>query len=809
MSLSSSNHTHTHSHSHSHHHHQNNQHNHHHHHHHHFSPPSPTPPSAPLSPAQSSPPPLAPLPRVHTNQPLLHVDVAVAVAVAVAVDRKLERLSQLAATAAMVPPSDTTATLIPTAAAAAAASTTTLRISVKQRNGSIATITTAPAKVTRGFDAPAASTSSTAAGDSTSMTAADLLPCSSAYPPQLLGVVAGGSRTSPASRVGSHGASNAPLSASTASPASRSSLVDMASSAGACGNGATSVPAIPGVFNTRRIYSNVSTSSTASLQTFFGVGEGQVLKERLMREQELRDQQQQALWIEQQQALVRQQQRQMQRSRNARKQKASFAIGNANGDAGFAGGDGGDDDDDDDDDDNADSAIGDDGDDHDDAQQHSAGGTGIRSVSSLASLKSPESGLRLFGSLVSAGSNSPHLLTRRTFPSAPYLPLYSLPNRPDSPAAPVRAGAKLLLNPNPNSSSAADIPNLARNAAGNSSADTEGIKSTAAATGVGADSAAPVAITRVSGGSGGIDSNTKAAPPQPAEIQAPLHGTPATATAPPSDADLQAAAAAARARGHNLPRNIPDFYRRLQDLRAANIRQLEALRIQIDGLRGSRNGADVAYYEKEMRTLVEALRRDEAALVDFGRRGLGIDVNTLSLMLSNLPMYDPAPGSSSSGGAQASSSSTVGTPAAGTHAHEYPNTMDLMRRTKSSAHLATAPVNGGGGWLRTSQSHQRIPAVAAAAASASASSSSAFILPASTGAAAAVGRMRTQTTATARIALSSAAAAGSGAGAGSSSSSGSSAIFSTVGRLPQGAAGAGLGRGGAGSRGVTGLGVGL
>ncbi|KAJ3341255.1 hypothetical protein HDU83_006704 [Entophlyctis luteolus] len=560
-------------------------------------------------------------------------------------------------------------------ATAATTSTTTLRISVKQRNGSIATITTEPVKVTRGFDAPSSSN-----GDSTAVDgAADLLPYMPGNPPMLLGV--SGSRA-----------------------------------------------------NTRRIYSNVSTSSTASLQTFFGVGEGQALKERLIREQELRDQQQQAIWIEQQQALARQQQqRLLQRARNARKQKASFAIGNSNGE-GFHAGDGGDEDEYYDD--NADSALGDDGDDRDDAQT----ATGIRSVSSLASLKSPESGLRIFGSVISAGSNSPHLLTRRTFPSAPYLPLYSLPNRPDSPAAPAGTAAKLLLNPNPNSSSAADIPNLARNISGNASAPVnEGKKSAASS---GADAAAPVAITRVSGGSGGIDSNTKPAPPpQPAELQAPLHGTPTIAAAPPSDADLQAAAAAARARGHNLPRNVPDFYRRLQDLRAANIRQLEALRVQIEGLRAVRNGADVAYYEKEMRTLVESLRRDEAALVDFGRRGLGIDVNTLSLMLSNLPLYDPA----QTGNSLQTSSAAVSATVAGTHAHEYPNTMDLMRRTKSSAHLVTA--NGGGGLLRASQSHQRIPAVSATA------SSNVYVDPrkrhSTTGAS--TGRMRTQTTATARI----------------------------------------------------------
>ncbi|KAJ3047512.1 hypothetical protein HDU99_009471, partial [Rhizoclosmatium hyalinum] len=127
---------------------------------------------------------------------------------------------------------------------------------------------------------------------------------------------------------------------------------------------------------------------------------------------------------------------------------------------------------------------------------------------------------------------------------------------------------------------------------------------------------------------------------QPPELQAPLHQTPSANAI--SEADIQAAAAAARARGQNLPRTIPEFYKRLQDLRGHNIQQLVALRDQISLLKketkaaagtadGTGPGNGVEYYEREMGRVIELARRDEGHLVEFGRRGMGIDGKYLVL----------------------------------------------------------------------------------------------------------------------------------------------------------------------------------
>ncbi|KAJ3022953.1 UNVERIFIED_CONTAM: hypothetical protein HDU68_008851 [Siphonaria sp. JEL0065] len=601
-------------------------------------------------------------------------------------------------------------------------SSTTLQVSVKQRNGSIATITPTPAKVTRGF-----SCSLNSNGSETS------------------GSVNGGSYGSPHnnnlfgknSYDGNRDAHVNYMSPSQMSPSSnnfggtsyntsssRNSFRSLADT-GVFGSGESNNAG--GVMTTRRIYSNASSSSASSLQTFFGIGEGQALKERLRKEAEMKEQYfQQLMLLEQQQIRQQQQQQQTQARRNSHRdlhiasrgnssvsvridskehmsgscssgkgdcadentagssnvssagdRKASFAIGL----------------------DEEDEYSEDDENDPDTLQavptrkssrefskgasmrssrssEHKQGNGVVKRAS--PDMLTPESSVGGGGIAPSVrtslekASNSP-LLPRRTFPSAPYLPLYNQPKAVSSFKSPISVATKLLLNPNPNSSSAAEIPVLSANTAPslNSINDT-----TASATAVDSAVPPPIPITRtISHKKESNNPNGANAALQPPELQAPLHQTP-TANAT-SEADIQAAAAAARARGQNLPRTIPEFYKRLQDLRNHNIQQLVALRDQISLLKSRKNngnsiveGHGMEYYEREMGRVVELARRDEGYLVEFGRRGMGIDVNTLSLMLSNLPTFDP------------------NEPVKRGHQDQYPHTQDHIRRTKSFVNMS-------------------------------------------------------------------------------------------------------------------------
>ncbi|KAJ3141430.1 hypothetical protein HK100_006859 [Physocladia obscura] len=495
---------------------------------------------------------------------------------------------------------------------------TTLRVSVKQRNGSIATITTVPAKVTRGFFSPPA-------------------PAASSLPIQI------GANLNNGRVVFPYTAYSAPVSGNEAIP----------------------------------------------LSTFFGVGEGQLLKERLKREQELREEQfyQQHLFMEKQfrdqqqhdtrnnqsltnngesygiydskatvilQSVPEKVDERTVESNAGTEKKASFAIGVAE----------------DDDESESSSPYG-------TVEQSNDGG--FRAASNTMKHDSNQSITQNFVSQsdLPIAISSP-VLTRRTFPSAPYLPLKTMESVTRSPTP---STMKLLLNPNPNSSSAADIPDLSSKAQYKPDPSVGVRHGNPQQT----QAASAIPITKPSVQKPGVsDVCAVAVAPGAAvpEVQAPLHATP-TATAT-SEADVQAAAAAARARGQNLPKNVPEFYRRLQDLRAHNIQHLSALRNQIDVLR---TGSDdvVEYYEREMSAVVEKLRREEGYLVDFGRREMGIDafhtyvilfflfgveVKTLSLMLSSLPTFEPDRTPKQS------------------HYHEYPHTQDHIRRTKSNAHIS-------------------------------------------------------------------------------------------------------------------------
>ncbi|KAI8610678.1 hypothetical protein BC830DRAFT_1144681 [Chytriomyces sp. MP71] len=546
-----------------------------------------------------------------------------------------------------------------------------LKVSVKQRNGSIATITTTPAKVTRGFSSPSAQ-SRNESPKQTGDPSYDLMP------PEYF-------TTSPVN-TGVYGTSYG-----SSSRASIKSLTDT----GVYGSGES---AGSGLMSSRRIYSNASSASASSLQTFFGVGEGQLLKERLRREQEMKDHYYQQL-------ALQQQQEQMQNSRSTCSQrvdskvdsremtsttadetssnlssetrkKASFAIGGNE--------------EEEDESDAASSAS---------PLNKSHRNFTIKTSSvSKQSSASPEmitpdslEPQPAFGAsrsssvakkLGDSSSTSP-MLPRRTFPSAPYLPLYSKPN---SMMSPIQAPTKLLLNPNPNSSSAADVPIISAkpSPALKPSSSTSNFESAltfdkaAALVCV----AGPIPITKSS--SQNTKMPTLAAGVQPPEVQAPLHSTPSAHAT--SEADVQAAAAAERARGQNVPRTLPDFHRRLQDLRNHHIQQLSALREQILILKS--RGESCEYYEHEMGRVIDGAKKEEGYLIEYGRKGMGIDgelrniivkaslltflaVNTLTLMLSNLRTFDP------------SRPSTV--------RPQYPA---VVRKTKSTTHLPMPPPLG-------------------------------------------------------------------------------------------------------------------
>ncbi|TPX53444.1 hypothetical protein CcCBS67573_g09703, partial [Chytriomyces confervae] len=247
-------------------------------------------------------------------------------------------------------------------------------------------------------------------------------------------------------------------------------------------------------------------------------------------------------------------------------------------------------------------------------------------------------------------STSP-VLPRRTFPSAPYLPLYNKPST-GTLKSPIPASTKLIMNPNPNSSSAADIPMLNATHAEKQPNDTQtdadlmhalSVKSNGSSTGK-APKPIPFSKTGSSGNGTVIPSNVdcetrlKHLPP---EQQAPLHQTPPTGTVA-TDADIAAAAAAARARGTNVPRSVSEFHRRLSDLRNHHVQQLNALALQIDLLkRGAADSAQTCeYYEREIVKVAEGARREEGWLLEYGRRAMGIDVNTLKRMLTSLNSFD-------------------------------------------------------------------------------------------------------------------------------------------------------------------------
>ncbi|KAI9336930.1 hypothetical protein BDR26DRAFT_864239 [Obelidium mucronatum] len=679
---------------------------------------------------------------------------------------------------ALRPPSRASAAAAPAAASSSAGSSlhtatlhgqqgqqqqggTTLQVSVKQKNGNVATITTTPAKVTIGFiscDAGSLNSNGSCSGGGGAGHMARGYRNSASHPGSTVGSVSGSyGRSFDASSAGVVDPSDpyhvsptqmsptglngtAGSSYSTVTSSSRNSYrsgVDAFESGSA------------GVLPARRIYSNASSSSASSLQTFFGIGEGQALKMRLQKEAEMKDQQYQLMLIEQQQ--IRQQQQnnhhqhhhpnnnqhhhnhhhhqhhnnQQSKHRDSHRDLTSSGSSSAASVAGridskelmgkdtasdentaessLSGGGGNQ---------KASFAIGDDeefsdGDDPDTLQavptrkssREFSKGASMRSSGSSGDNRHSQSnqqqqhqqqqynGKRMSPEIMypessiapsvrlslEKSSNSP-LLPRRTFPSAPYLPLYNQPKSVSSVKSPVSASTKLILNPNPNSSSAADIPVKSAN----TSPALKPIDGTNGGNVLDSAVPPPIPITRTIshkhdpstnaiGGAGGA----AAGKVQPPELQAPLHQTP-TANAT-SEADIQAAAAAARARGQNLPRTIPEFYKRLQDLRHHNILQLVALRDQISLLKSRKSGDGVLeghgmeYYEREMGRVIELARRDEGYLVEFGRRGMGIDVNTLSLMLSNLPTFDP------------------NEPVKRGHQDQYPHTQDHIRRTKSFA----------------------------------------------------------------------------------------------------------------------------
>ncbi|KAJ3089810.1 hypothetical protein HK100_007645 [Physocladia obscura] len=420
--------------------------------------------------------------------------------------------------------------------------------------------------------------------------------------------------------------------------------------------------------NLGRMHSNSSTTSMASLQTFFGVGEGQLLKERLKREQKSRDEQlyQQYLFIEQQ--IQDQQQDDTRSLKNSgenygiydSKAAAVLLSGMENADENIVESKTGTEK-------KASFAIGVAEDDDEESEISSPYGTVEKSnkdgfyAASTVKHYSNQPNLQnfLWQSDLPLTMNSP-VLTRRTFPSAPYLPLKTMESVTKSSPSPTM---KLLLNPNPNSSSAADMPELSSKTQKHKSVPSLGVKHGSAQQ----VQAAAIPIAKPSSGVSDVCAVAVAAGAAVPEVQAPLHATPTAAAT--SEADIQAAAAAARARGQNLPKNVPEFYKRLQDLRAHNIRHLTALRNQIDVLRAGSDDV-VEYYEREMSTVAEKLRREEGYLVDFGRKEIYIDVKTLSLMLSSLPTFEPNRTSKKS------------------HSHEYPHTQDHIRRTKSNAHMS-------------------------------------------------------------------------------------------------------------------------
>ncbi|KAJ3285642.1 hypothetical protein HDU79_007195 [Rhizoclosmatium sp. JEL0117] len=564
-----------------------------------------------------------------------------------------------------------------------AAATTTLKVSVKQRNGSVATITTTPAKVTRGFSSSAASPSNPSAfvGSHGSQEGS-------------IGRF-GGSRSFEDSGILGFSPSqdsNAGFNAGTSYASSRHSGKSASDlhNGGIYGSGTIYASAsggdsggVSGLHqNTRRMYSNASSASATSLQTFFGVGEGQALKERLKREQEMKEQYyQQMLALEQQQ--IRQQQ-QLLINRKSQKDLLHRSSSTARVDSKdviqqhkedeattestMSGGDR-----------KASFAIGIEEDEftdeeEDEENQEHGDSSQKRGRDFKASMRSSGSSDHQSGTISQnpprkqspnmltppdsstvdpqfivrpASRNNNHgnntnspLLTRRTFPSAPYLPLYNLP-KPVSASvkSPTTTATKLLLNPNPNSSSAADIPVL-------SAKSSPAMNGSSSEVDTGVPAPPPIPITRTTSHQQSTThvtntTNNTMLKTQPPELQAPLHQTPSANAI--SEADIQAAAAAARARGQNLPRTIPEFYKRLQDLRGHNIQQLVALRDQISLLKketkaaagtadGTGPGNGVEYYEREMGRVIELARRDEGHLVEFGRRGMGIDGKYLVLV---------------------------------------------------------------------------------------------------------------------------------------------------------------------------------
>ncbi|KAI8829216.1 hypothetical protein BJ741DRAFT_582298 [Chytriomyces cf. hyalinus JEL632] len=526
---------------------------------------------------------------------------------------------------------------------------TILKVSVKQRNGSLATITTTPAKVTRGFMSPSSWPNQQNQQLGRAVPVARSVGMGISYPP---GNGVGGDGFMPSDYQNTSPSAAGMSYNRTSSRTSVNSMLDatVAAGLGVQGSGESSYGSL---MHSQRIYSNASSASATSLQTFFGAGEGQLLKEKLMREQEARELYHQQL-IQLQQQQQQQQQQQRSESVSGRRQKrvdskhtadlssemrskASFAIGV----------------DEDEDEDDIDS----------DVSSVANGSTTLKLVE--AHRRAASSGKSLSPSHMLTpdsldGSCSKHvkpstspILPRRTFPSAPYLPLYNKPST-GSLKSPIQASTKLIMNPNPNSSSAADIPMLNTTHAEKQPNDTQtdadlmhalSVKSNGSSTGGGAPK--PIPFSKTGSGNGtqipsNVDCETrlKHLPP---EHQAPLHQTPPTGTVS-TDADIAAAAAAARARGTNVPRSVSEFHRRLSDLRNHHVQQLNALALQIDLLKrgvASGNSAQTCeYYEREIVKVAEGARREEGWLLEYGRRAMGIDVNTLKRMLASLNSFD-------------------------------------------------------------------------------------------------------------------------------------------------------------------------
>ncbi|KAJ3231733.1 hypothetical protein HDU78_007557 [Chytriomyces hyalinus] len=559
---------------------------------------------------------------------------------------------------------------------------TILKVSVKQRNGSLATITTTPAKVTRGFMSPSSWPNQQNQQLGRAVPVARSVGMGISYPP---GNGVGGDGFMPSDYQNPSPSAAGMSYNRTSSRTSVNSMLDatVAAGLGVYGSGESSYGSL---MHSQRIYSNASSASATSLQTFFGAGEGQLLKEKLLREQEARELYHQQL-IQLQQQQQQQQQQQRSESASGRRQKrvdskhsmstetaaadlssemrskASFAIGV----------------DEDEDEDDIDS----------DVSSVANGSTTLklveahrRAVSSGKSISpshmlTPDS---MDGSCSKPAkpSTSP-VLPRRTFPSAPYLPLYNKPST-GSLKSPIQASTKLIMNPNPNSSSAADIPMLNTSHAEKQPNDTQtdadlmhalSVKSNGSSAG---GAPKPIPFSKTGSGNGtlipnNVDCETrlKHLPP---EQQAPLHQTPPTGTVA-TDADIAAAAAAARARGTNVPRSVSEFHRRLSDLRNHHVQQLNALALQIDLLKRGASGAGgnsaqtCEYYEREIVKVAEGARREEGWLLEYGRRAMGIDVNTLKRMLTSLNSFD------------------MHRFLAGVHASSDP----AIRKTKSTTHI--------------------------------------------------------------------------------------------------------------------------